>query len=159
MELARKTTDRSVQLRYAELLDTIERWHGLSDVKRRGKAMSGGRVIRPTKASPDYAIHSFRSSGPSFRLSAWLRMRKKRSHAQRAIFVRSAMRRTVFGIAGSRDRQRSHKLRFGRLRRISRQVPLRHLHPHRPNSSGIWTAVGKQVQILASLLNEARIAE
>lgn len=56
-------------------------------------------------------------------------MRKKGSRARAATFVRSAVRRTVSGLAGSRDRssQRCHKLRSrGR-------AALHHLHHHRPS--------------------------
>ena len=64
---------------------------------------------------------AWRSSRSSFRLSAWLRRRRKLSHARAVTFVRSARSRTASGHARSRDRGNSRSCHKRRRRWISRR--------------------------------------
>ena len=73
------------------------------------------------KARGGRASCAWRSSRSSFRLSAWLRRRRKLSHARAVTFVRSARSRTASGHARSRDRGNSRSCPKRRRRWISRR--------------------------------------
>ena len=79
---------------------------------------------------------AWQSSRSPFRPSAWLRRRRKRSHARAVTFVRSARSRTASGHARSRDQANSRSCRRRRRRWISRrQAMLRCRHLRRPGRS------------------------